>query len=109
MRSLLDKLDPMSVGVGEDCAATPLGILGWRNHCPGIVDKCCDYRVQGRNGETDASAERGRPIGRERIELEDAATKFCSVVLRAAAVLVLSKLQTQPRVERRCPRQVGRT
>ncbi len=99
----------MSVGVGEDCAATPLGILGWRNHSPGIVAKGCDYRVEGRNGETDASAERGRAIGCERIKLEHAATKLCGVVLRSTAVLVLSKLQTQPRIERRCPRQVGRT
>ena len=45
----------------------------------------------------------------ERIKLENAAPKLCGVMLRAAAVLMLSELQTQSGVERHGPRHVGRT
>src|SRR5258706_10435146 len=90
----------MAVRIGNDRTTTPLRVFGRRHNCARISSQCCNTGVERRNSKPNASPERGWTIRGEWVKLEDATGKLGRKMLRAAAVSVLSELQSNLRIER---------
>jgi len=92
-------LDPMTIGIGEDCMASAGDVPGATDHRAACLNQSGYQLIDGSHLESKASASRWRLAGGERIDLEHEATDHRDVVARTGAVYLTPHQQSHGRAK----------